>query len=137
MMPTIMSNVFINSNIILYLLDTDLHKQKIAGEILLSNPTISSQVLTEVANVCKRKFKYSKEEVLRLWTDLLSDCQQVPTNASTFHKAIQLVNRYKFQLFDAIIVASALEANCTTLYSEDMQHQMVVENQLTIINPFL
>jgi predicted nucleic acid-binding protein len=68
---------------------------------------------------------------------LLSDCQQVSTSSSTFHKAIQLVNRYKFQLFDALIIASALEANCSTLYSEDMQHQMVVDNQLTIINPFL
>jgi len=137
MRPTTMSKVFIDSNIVLYLLDTDLQKQKIAGEIILSNPTLSAQVLTEVANVCKRKFKYSKDEVLNLWADLLSDCQQIPTNSSTFHKAIQLVNRYKFQLFDALIVASALEANCNTLYSEDMQHQMVVEKQLTIVNPFL
>ena len=77
MMLTIMSKVFIDSNIVLYLLDTDLLKQKVAGEILLSNPFLSSQVLTEVANVCKRKFKYSKEEILSLWNDLLSDCQQV------------------------------------------------------------
>jgi predicted nucleic acid-binding protein len=131
-----MSKAFIDSNIVLYLLDTDLRKQKLAGKILLANPTLSSQVLTEVANVCKRKFKYSKEEILSLWLDLLNDCQQVPTASPTFQKAIQLVNRYKFQLFDALIVASALEANCTKLYSEVMQHQMVIENQLTIINPF-
>jgi predicted nucleic acid-binding protein len=35
-----------------------------------------------------------------------------------------------------MIVASALENNCTTLYSEDMQHQQIIENQLLIINPF-
>jgi predicted nucleic acid-binding protein len=45
--------------------------------------------------------------------------------------------RYDFQVFDAIIVASALESGCQTLYSEDMQHEMKVSKQLSIINPFL
>lgn len=35
-----------------------------------------------------------------------------------------------------MIVASALLAGCTTLWSEDMQNGRVVEDQLRIVNPF-
>ena len=51
--------------------------------------------------------------------------------------AQKLLDRYDFQLFDSIVVASALEAGCNTLYSEDLQHGLVVEKQLKIINPFI
>jgi predicted nucleic acid-binding protein len=132
-----MNEIFIDSNIILYLMDSDEHKRSIAQNILLKKPCINSQVLTEVANVCKRRFKYEKEQILRLWDDLLSDCFFVPSTKTTFHTAIALTKKYNFQLFDALIVASALDANCNTLYSEDMQHKMIIENKLTIINPFL
>ena len=43
----------------------------------------------------------------------------------------------KFQLFDAVIVASAIEGHCDILYSEDMHHSLVVDKSLTIINPFI
>lgn len=132
-----MNKVFVDSNILLYLIDTDAHKKNRAADILTLKPCISAQVLTEVANVCKRKFSYSKNELLNLWLDLLSDCDFVSTDHLTFHNAIALVKRYNFQLFDALIVASALNTNCSILYSEDMQHQMRIENRLTIINPFL
>jgi predicted nucleic acid-binding protein len=52
-------------------------------------------------------------------------------------KARELVVRYDFQVFDSIVIASALQAGCEILYSEDFQHYFVVENQLTIINPYL
>jgi len=48
-----------------------------------------------------------------------------------------LIQRYDFSLFDSIIVASALEAECDILYSEDMQHGLRVEDRLTILNPFI
>jgi predicted nucleic acid-binding protein len=45
--------------------------------------------------------------------------------------------RYDFQFFDAIIIASALLSNCDILFSEDLQHKQLIENKLTIINPFI
>lgn len=39
-------------------------------------------------------------------------------------------------IYDSLIIATALEASCTTLYSEDMQHGQLIENKLLIINPF-
>ncbi len=131
-----MNKVFIDSNIVLYLMDEDEQKRTIAAQILALRPLISPQVLTETANVCKRRFKYTKEQILNLWADLTNDCFLVPTDVTIFSDAIKLSKQYNFQVFDALIVASALKAGCKTLYSEDMQHKMLVEKSLTIINPF-
>jgi predicted nucleic acid-binding protein len=40
-------------------------------------------------------------------------------------------------MHDALIVAAALLAGCTTLYSEAMQDGQVIDRQLTIRNPFI
>jgi predicted nucleic acid-binding protein len=55
----------------------------------------------------------------------------------TIEKAIFIKGNYQLQWFDSLIIASALEANCTVLYSEDMHHNLIVENKLRILNPFL
>jgi predicted nucleic acid-binding protein len=99
-------------------------------------PFINSQVLAEVANVCRRKFKYDKKNITNLWADLLSDCRFIEITTNTVNNAVGLVTSFDLQIFDSLIVASSLEAGCHTLYSEDMHHSMVVDNKLTIINPF-
>lgn len=56
---------------------------------------------------------------------------------ATILLAIQVAERYGFSTFDSLIVAAALEANCTILYSEDLQHQQMIEGQLQVLNPHL
>lgn len=58
-------------------------------------------------------------------------------SADTQLKALDIKSRYKLQYYDSLIIATALENVCDILYSEDMQHGLVVDNQLKIINPFL
>jgi predicted nucleic acid-binding protein len=60
-------------------MDSNDHKKSFAQNLLLLTPFINAQVLTEVANVCKRRFNYSKADILNLWTDLLSDCNFMQT----------------------------------------------------------
>jgi len=55
---------------------------------------------------------------------------------STIKLAQNLVGKYDFQIFDGIIIAAALEADCDILYSEDMQDGQIIENVLKIVNPF-
>jgi predicted nucleic acid-binding protein len=43
---------------------------------------------------------------------------------------------HKFSYWDSLIVASALQAGCTTLYTEDLNHGMIVDKKLHIVNPF-
>jgi predicted nucleic acid-binding protein len=52
-------------------------------------------------------------------------------------KAIDLAKRYSLSHWDSLIVAAALMADCRTLYSEDMQHGLVFDKQLAVVNPFL
>jgi predicted nucleic acid-binding protein len=132
-----LTNAFLDSNIILYLLDTHIEKSKTAEKLIRQNPHINAQVLVEVGNVCNKKHKWTKHEVWELWYNLMSDCQVSCISEHTLAEAIYLTAKYDFQLFDAVIVSGALEAGCSILYSEDMQHKLVVEERLTIINPFL
>jgi predicted nucleic acid-binding protein len=61
----------------------------------------------------------------------------VPTLQDNLLLAEKIIVRYDLQLFDAVIVAAALQANCTILYTEDMHHGLVINETLTILNPFL
>ena len=54
----------------------------------------------------------------------------------THQRALALAEKYGFKIYDALIVASALAAKCTILYSEDMQDGQVIDKMLTIRNPF-
>lgn len=132
-----MYSVFVDSNILLYLLDSNFRKSHIVKEIIATKPLINSQVLVEVVNVCKRKFGYTKSECLSLWDDLHRTCTIMPIDINTTKKCNYLVKKYNFQLFDAIIVSAALQHNCEILYSEDMHNTLLVDDQLKIINPFI
>ena len=55
---------------------------------------------------------------------------------STQIRALRLKQRYNLQYFDSLIISTALENKCNILYSEDMQHELIIDNRLKIINPF-
>ena len=126
-----------DSNILLYLHDkSDKIKRDIAKNILSDNPKVSTQVISEFINVARRQLDLSKPDIVTYCADLLKDCEVIPVSCDTLINAAGLIRKYDFQIFDSIIVASALEAGCTVLYSEDMQHGLVIDT-LTIVNPFI
>ncbi len=47
-----------------------------------------------------------------------------------------ITEKPQFSVYDAVIVAAALIAGCTTLWCGDMHNGLLVEEQLRIINPF-
>ena len=63
-------------------------------------------------------------------------CRVVPLTAEIHGEGLHLAERHEFALYDVMIVATALNAGCTILYSEDFQHGLRVEKKLTIRNPF-
>ena len=134
----IMNSIAVDTNVLLYFLDTSLpDKRKTAADIILKSPSFNSQSLSELINVLQRRWKYSKEKVLVTVANLLEVCEYISLTEAMVKKSFALVKKYDFQFFDALIVASALEANCNILYSEDMHHGLLVEGQLRILNPFL
>ena len=106
-------------------------------KLLSGNPFIPAQVISEYLNVTRRLLSLSKEELLYQASSLLARCTIVPVVPNTLLFASTLINKYNFQLFDAVVVAGALEGDCAILYSEGMHHGLIVEKTLTILNPFI
>lgn len=131
------STIALDTNVLIYLHDNSSTKRAIANDLLAGNPRISSQVISEYLNTTRRLLNLSKDELLIQTSALFSGCTIIPVLPYTLLFASELVNQYKFQLFDAVIVASAIEGHCDILYSEDMHHSLVVDKSLTIINPFI
>ncbi len=55
----------------------------------------------------------------------------------TILQACRIASQYGFSFYDSLIISAALESDCTVLYSGDMQHNQIIDNRLTIINPFV
>lgn len=62
--------------------------------------------------------------------------EPAPVTVKTHDTAISIAERYKYSIYDGLILASALETGCNIFYSEDLQDGQVIERSLTIRNPF-
>lgn len=132
------NDIAIDTNVLIYLHDSlSPKKREISKNLLADNPAISSQVISEYLNTTRRLLNISKEELLVNTSALFSDCPIIQVSPETLLFAASLVKKHHFQLFDAVMFASAKESGCKILYSEDMQHGLVVNKKLTILNPFI
>lgn len=131
-----MTRAFLDSNVVVYAFGDD-PRNAAAEDLLGSGCEISVQVLNEFANVARRKLGFSWAEITEAVEAITTLSRTVhPLDLATHQDAIRLAERYRFGFYDALIVASALRAGCTVLHSEDLQHGLVVEEQLRIENPF-
>jgi predicted nucleic acid-binding protein len=110
------ANMFLDSNVCLYILDKQNPKFARAKELLESRPKISTQVIVENINVCIRKFNLEKDFTLDHAKSLQKACQVLSITNETVSIAMKIFNRYSYRIFDSMIVASALEAKCEILY---------------------
>lgn len=127
---------FLDSNILIYLLGLDDSKKDKVTQLLDPNFIISTQVVAENINVCLKKLKFSRERAFDHGNFLLSKFNGVTIEKTCFPVAFQLSSKYQFSFWDSLILATALQCECAQLFSEDMQHGLVVEDKLKIINPF-
>ena len=112
-------------------------KQQIARRRLMSGGVISVQVLNEFANVMRRKMKRPWEEVERFLAVIrVRFPTAAPLTIETHASALALARDHSVAFYDALILASALSARCTTLYTEDLQHGRRF-GDCEIVNPFL
>ena len=130
-----MSAEFADTNVILYLLD-DGAKADRAEAILSAGPRISVQVLNEALVNCRRKAGLSWEETAAFLGGIEALCPVEDLTPQTHRVGRALAERYRLAIYDAMIVGAALIAGCTTLWTEDMQDGLLVEDQLRLVNPF-
>jgi predicted nucleic acid-binding protein len=128
---------FADSNVVLYTIGKDAHKAGIARRIVAESPTISIQVVNECVSVCLRKLSFTREQAYAFARTLMERTRALSLDEATVHQAAALAIRHQLSHWDALIVASALLADCNTLYSEDLQDGQVFDNRLTVVNPFL
>lgn len=131
-----MAKRFIDTNVLLYLLSDDAAKADRVEETLVAETTISVQVLNEFASVALRKLGMTVSEVRDALDPIMAICKVVPITVEIHKRGLQLAERYRFAVHDALIIAAALDAGCTTLYTEDLQNGQVIDDVLTIRNPF-
>jgi predicted nucleic acid-binding protein len=60
----------------------------------------------------------------------------IPITLSTHEKALRIAEDHGYEIYNALVIAAALDADCAMLYSEDLQHGRVIDGKLTIRNPF-
>lgn len=130
-----MTQPFIDSNVVLYLLSSDSAKADRAEQVLEAGGYISVQVLNEVTSVCLRKLKMPWQEVEQVLQAVKAACVVSPLTVETHAKAIEVSKRYQLSFYDAHIVASALASGASILLSEDMQSGLQIDS-LQIQNPF-
>ena len=130
------AKVFFDTNVLLYLLSADAVKANIAESIVAKGGVISAQVLNEVASVARRKMGMTFPEIRAVLSPIHQICEVAPVTLDTHIHGMGIAERYGYNVWDALIVASAVLADCEILYTEDLQHGQVLERRLQIINPF-
>jgi predicted nucleic acid-binding protein len=131
--------IFLDSNIVIYTYcSNSADKQQKAKQLFAEkNIAISTQVLQETANTLYRKFKADFHTIRLLLEECVRNVTTLHVNTDeTVFKACAIAEKYQYSFYDSLIIASAFEAGCQILYSEDMQHNQLVEGKLRIINPF-
>lgn len=129
--------VFFDTNVLIYAMALWDPRRDRAQQLLAQGGTVSVQVLNEFAAVARKKTNMPWSEVQLALESVKVLCPNpLPVTIDTHKEALAIAEKYGYRIYDALIVASALEARCTILYSEDMQHGQIINGKLTIRNPF-
>jgi predicted nucleic acid-binding protein len=121
---------FLDSNVLIYAFTED-PRTAPARALLERGCTISVQGLNEFVNVARRKLGHAALAVIRDLCPVV-----VPIDLDMHETALRLAERHGFAMFDAVMIAAALQAASSTLWSEDMQDGMLIDGKLRIANPF-
>jgi len=127
---------FFDTNVIIYIASGDTAKADRAEAAIAAGGAISVQVLNELANVARRKMQMSWDET-HAFLNMVRDLLTIHTlTVETHETGLRLAEKYRLSIYDAMIVASALQARCDILWSEDMKHGLAIDGVLRIQNPF-
>ena len=137
------ADLFLDTNIFIYQLDeSDRRKSLIADKVIreavqTGNACISSQVVQECLNTVLRKAEVPLDVAsARAYLDhILSPLLQVTASVDLYHRGLDVQDRYRYSFYDSMIIVAALEAGCSRLLTEYLQHGQTI-GPLTIENPF-
>jgi predicted nucleic acid-binding protein len=129
-------SAFLDTNVLLYLFSADAEKADRAEELVSGGATVSVQVLNEFVAVARRKLAMTWIEVAEAVSVIRQVCSVEPLTVDVHDEARRLAELHSLAWYDALIVAAAIAAGCSTLYSEDMHDGLRIGKSLTVRNPF-
>jgi predicted nucleic acid-binding protein len=128
---------FFDTNVLVYVIGQMDERTSLSEALIAGGGVVSVQVLNELVAVARRKLGMTWEDIGEAVAAIRTLC---PSPASltieTHEAALRIAKQYGYHIYDSLVVASALEADCATLYSEDLQDGQVIDGRLTIRNPF-
>jgi predicted nucleic acid-binding protein len=135
---------FLDTNVFVYSFDQSAPQKTSIADHLISQAVstgkgvISYQVVQEFFNVAYRRFPEPMhiEQAEQFLSSVLRPLWTVHSSTALCIKALQILERFHVQWYDALIIAGALKAECAILYSEDFQNGQKFDS-LEIRNPFL
>jgi len=131
--------VFLDTNALIYFYsDTEPMKKIICAKAFVNYTCCTSiQALKELCNVFIKKFKYEQKLISRIVDKICAKFEVHSISDETIKEGLRLNERYKYSFYDCLMLASAIEAGCGKIFSEDMQDGQVIEDGLVIENIFI
>ena len=126
---------FVDTNVVLYLLSSDVAKADRAEEILSAGAVVSVQVLNEAIHVMRGKWQMPWEEVREVLDRLTDVCEITPLSVEIQRGAVDIAQRTGIGIYDANIVSAAIDGGSTILFSEDLSDGQRFE-KVRVTNPF-
>lgn len=133
---------FIDTNIVVYAhITNDSQKHDDAMNLLRSHLTgsrlwISTQILNEFYSAMSKN-RYGHADIVAFMKAIMQNMNTIAVSSETVENALYIRGKYQFSYWDSLVLSAALESNCEAVYTEDLQHNQVIEDRLTIINPFI
>ncbi len=131
-----MPGSFIDTNVLIYVASGDAAKADRAEAVIRDGGHISVQVLNEFTHVARRNLHLSWTEARGFLSAIRGLLTVHPISVGIHEAGLALAERHGFSVWDAMVVASALDADCELLWSEDLRDGMMIESRLRIVNPF-
>jgi predicted nucleic acid-binding protein len=129
---------FVDTNVFAYLYSASEPDKQQKAELAINSYDryVSTQVLNEFCNVGIRKLKLSLATVRESVAQICEACNVARIDERTVSKALDIHERYRYSYYDSLMVASAIEADCRYILTEDMADGQVIEETLTVRNIF-
>ena len=128
---------FLDTNILVYAFASNDPRMQKALSLVASGGVVSIQVFNEFVNVSRRKLFRDWGEIeaaLSVLKTLLD--APLPLTLEIHQSAINIARDYDYHFYDSLILAAALQAGCSIVYTEDLRHGQTIDG-LTIHNPFI
>lgn len=129
---------FIDTNVLVYAFSTEVSKRDRARTLVgeLPEVVVSAQIVSEFTNVCLRQGLLPLDQIASIADGWSRAFEGVPVGMETLRRAYEVNGRYGFSWWDRVMLASALEAGCSVVYTEDLQGEQVIAERLRVANPF-